>query len=214
MRPARPRLEEPVGTRAELRSDTVLEAVSVDAPGWAATDTEFAELLQVALHGGSLADAQLYRTRWTDVEVVGSDLANLVFRESIWSRVALERCRATGLMLAGCRIADLTVVDTVAELANWRQARVRRAAFTGCRLAGADFGGAELESVTFDRCDLTDARFAGARLSSVRFVGCTMTGLTGVASLAGARIEPVNLAELAGQFADALGIELVVENDA
>ena len=33
MRPARPRLEEPVGTLAELRSDTVLEAVSADAPG-------------------------------------------------------------------------------------------------------------------------------------------------------------------------------------
>ena len=41
-----------------------------------------------------------------------------------------------------------------------------------------------------------------------------MTGLTGVASLAGARIEPVNLAELAGQLAGALGIELVVEHDA
>jgi uncharacterized protein YjbI with pentapeptide repeats len=60
--------------------------------------------------------------------------------------------------------------------------------------------------VHFDRCNLTAAQFSTAQLAGARFTGCELSGIGGVASLAGATVAADDLLALTELLADALGI--------
>lgn len=208
--PAKPRLDDLESVDPPvLTSDLVLTDRRLADAYWAATDTEFVELLRIDLQAGSLADSHWYRTQWTDLQLVGADVANAHLVESGLRRIRFADVRATGLSLAGCRVEDLTADNSLAEFANFRQSTLVRARFNGCRLAGADFSEAKLTDVAFDNCDLSAAILRAAELNRVTFRHCRLDGLTGVTALAGTRIATDDLIGLAGQLADALGITLL-----
>jgi uncharacterized protein YjbI with pentapeptide repeats len=116
--------------------------------------------------------------------------------------VTLSGCRITGA-LAGTRLHDVHVLDTVlegADLANadLRTGALHRVLLQACRGTGAslaetslrdvafvdgrfdlaDFAAARLDRVTFTGCDLHDTTFEQAQLRDVRFERCDLTGAT------------------------------------
>jgi uncharacterized protein YjbI with pentapeptide repeats len=90
--------------------------------------------------------------------------------------LAESRVRGT---LAGARLADLHLGDTVvagADLANLYapKAALRRSALEDARLTGADLSEASLGDVTLTGCRIDLASLAGARLERVVFAGCDL----------------------------------------
>ncbi len=79
-------------------------------------------------------------------------------------------------------------------------------------LTGTDFLEAKLDSVRFHRCDLTQADLRGARLSGCELRRCNLAELEGVDHLRGAAMEWPDIVEMAGVWANALGIG-VLEDD-
>lgn len=87
-----------------------------------------------------------------------------------------------------------------------RHMKLYAVAFTDCKMAGADFQGAEMHNVRFVNCDLTGAQFANAKMGSVRFENCTLIDVGGAASLKGATVQGTGSMELALSLAREAGI--------
>src|SRR5436190_1894846 len=70
----------------------------------------------------------------------------------------------------------------------FRMARLERVVFADCRLDEADFYGATLASVVFERWSLAGASFDAATCTRSEIHGGDLSGLVGVAGLAGVRM--------------------------
>lgn len=128
--------------------------------------------------------------------------------DSGWQRVVVTHSRLTGADLSGCTIQNTRFAGCAVDLSNWRFAKLRRVVFDGCKLSGSDFASSALTDVRFVDCDFTGAEFREASLERVRFEACVLDGLGGVASLAGATIDPLDLITLSHQLASAIGITI------
>lgn len=208
--PAAPRTPE-LATEAEITleqfaSDLFLEDAVWNDPQFVGERAEFPELTAVRIRGGQLSNTDWYRGTWADVVVDGVDLANAAFQESAWRRVFADRCRLTGIALAGGQLEDVTITGGVLDLANFRFATFTRVLVEDCVLTGSEFTNADLTDVTFSNCDLSGTEFSQVRCHRVRFAGCALEGLRGVEYLRGAVVAPVDLMSLTSQLAGALGI--------
>ena len=193
---------------AEFGGDLMVEDADVADVALEGESAEFAEISGSRFTGGSLADTDWHRSSLVDVVLEGVDLANCRFVESLWRRVRLDRCRLTGVMLAGCIVEDAVITGAVLDLANLRFAQFTRVRFDGCTLTGADLVEARLQDVSFEGCDLSGVEFSQAHCQRVRIAGCRLEGLRGVTGLTGATIAPTDLLSLTEQLAAALGIHV------
>lgn len=170
---------------------------------------DFAEVSGTAFAGGTLAGSQWYRTRWVDVTLDTTDLANAVFTESGWERVAARGVRATGLQLSLARLTDVSFADCGLSLLNLRGATLRRVRFAGCDLTDSQWGEAELTDVEFVGCRLRGAELAAVgRLARVRLADCELEGVSGLGRLRGAAIAGADPAVVAALLANEAGITL------
>lgn len=206
--PHRPRLDAELAAGAALADDAVLDGVLITDWDEGSARTEFVELSRSRVDGGTVADSSWRRASVVDCRFDGLDAANSEWIDSGWSRVEAAQCRLTGIRLPGATIADVRFTDCLLEFANLRFAKFTRCAFDRCRLGTADFVGAQLENVSFVDCDLAGAGFANARTTRTSFAGCRLDGLTGVESLRGATIDPLDLFAITQQLAAALGITI------
>ena len=190
----------------EFAADLLVEDALIADVALSGESAEFAEIGASRLEGGTLADTDWHRCSLVDVVVDGVDLANARFVESLWRRMRLERCRLTGVVLAGCILEDVTIAGGVLDLTNWRFAQLTRVRFESCTLTGADFLEAQLNDVSFEGCDLSGSQFSQARCRRTRLSGCRLDAVQGVTGLAGATIAPTDLLSLTEQLAEALGI--------
>lgn len=194
-------------------NDEAVRGLSFERQDLSEMALEFTEI-----DGCTFVDTDLSAARWRRAMIADStyescDLANLVLDESGIQRVSIDRSRLTGLTLAGCTVQNLVVRESAADLANMRFAKLKDVVFDGCRLTGTDWTGARLDGVRFTDCDLTDAQFSQVTVQAARFEQCIMDGISGVASLTGSVIDPVNLLGLSQQLADALGITIAPLED-
>ena len=192
----------------EFAGDLIIEDAVIADLALAGEAAEFAEISGSRFTGGSLADTDWHRSSLVDVALEGVDLANSRFVESLWRRVHLDRCRLTGVVLAGCIVEDAVITGSVLDFANLRFAQFTRVRFEGCTLTGADLVEAQLHDVSFEACDLSTVEFSQAHCQRVRIAGCRLDGLRGVGGLAGATIAPTDLLALTDQLAAALGIHV------
>lgn len=190
----------------DARGDLVLADAAVADLALQGEAIEFAEISGSRFSGGSLADTDWHRSSLVDGVLEGVDLANSRFVESLWRRVRLDRCRLTGVVLAGCIVEDAVVTGGVLDFANLRFAQFTRVRFEDCTLTSADFVEAQLRDVSFEGCDLSGVEFSNAHCQRVRIAGCRLDGVRGVAGLAGTTIAPTDLLSLTDQLATALGI--------
>lgn len=146
-----------------------------------------------------------------DARIENADFSNRRFLRSSIRRVELHLCRLTGVELAEATWNDVVVTDCRLDFGGFRLAKLTRVVFRDCRLEEADFAATRLTDVSFERCDLRRASFDGCRLQRVDLAGCTLTGLSGVASLRGARMPWDDLLENAPLFAQGLGIEVLAD---
>ncbi|WP_411277555.1 pentapeptide repeat-containing protein [Gaiella sp.] len=153
------------------------------------------------------------------LEVDFGDLVDVVAAEKDWQgrralrfaarRVALRRCRLTGVELAEAVISDVVFDECRVDLAGLRHAKLERVVFRDCRMSECDFYGSSLKDVLFERCELREATFSAVKLQRVELRGCDLGGLRGAEALRGVRMPWGDVIDNAGLFATALGIEIV-----
>jgi len=151
--------------------------------------------------------------RLVDEELGDASLANVDARRGELRRVALRRCRLTGLLLTEGRLRDVVLSECRADLTSFAACTIEQVVFEDCRLEGASFQEARLRAVRFERCDLSDADLSGMRCERVELRGCTLDGVRGADGLRGAALPWGDILAAAGTFAGALGVR-VLEDDA
>lgn len=201
-----------------------LRALEIDSLASGDTHEELA-LTGTALAAQNAGGVSFHEARWTNVDISGSrleqlelrdcaldvcDLANLDGRRANLTRVSIENSRLTGIELNEAVIRDVTIRASRIDLASLSFSRLERVTFEDCRLEQADFLDAQLDSVRFHGCGLAGADFRGAQLHRCEFRRSSdLTGLQGVQSLRGAAMEWPDIVAMAGQWAAALGVEVL-----
>ncbi|WP_150240655.1 pentapeptide repeat-containing protein [Nocardiopsis quinghaiensis] len=115
--------------------------------------------------------------------------------------VRLDRCRFRTSRLMGTSLVRVSLRDVVFEgcqfdYATWAQVRtVSDVAFVGCSFKEAEFEGCDLREAVFDDCtfgvDLRGTSLTGADLRE-----SDLSGLSGLASLRGAKVTAMQLRQL------------------
>lgn len=139
-----------------------------------------AHLNKTRLDGSSLVEANLGKSRLTDVSARGA-----VFEESVLFGATIDRCdfseahmsgqglfldaSVIGCRFAGARIEDLFVNERAMADTDFSGATLIDPVFLKADLGGADFSGAVMEEAVFVGCSAAGAVFAGARLAGSVF---------------------------------------------
>ena len=132
--------------------------------------------------GGSWADAQL-----VDVTILDGGLAGVQAFGSYWRRVVVSGCKVDSLNLRGAKLQDVE--------------------FRDCDLSEVDFGGASLINVSFPGSAVRRGRFSKVTAKKVDFRGARELDVAeGWDSLRGAVLDAGQLAEVAPQLAQVLGL--------
>jgi uncharacterized protein YjbI with pentapeptide repeats len=207
--PAEPRLA------AELRAaDDDLDGLDgafqlfVQGRDFSNADLAEAEIEQCRLSKVSLAGVRGSGTTLVDCEIDQSDLANAVFEGGGLRRVRVTDCRLTGLTFLDGMVRDVTFRASKVDMVNFRSSTLLNVAFVGCDLTRADFYGTDLRGAVFTDCVLTGAQFSQAKMTGTRLAGCDLSGIGGVASMAGASIRADDVMALTELFAAELGITI------
>lgn len=126
--------------------------------------------------------------RWRNVRIVGGRIGTLDLSGSDIDSVELRGLRIDYLTLAGATASDLMLSDCVIGTLDMPQARVKRAAFEGCRAHDVD-----------NRL---------WRIENVDLRGLDAAGYLDPTALRGATMSPGQVNVLAADFARALGIDV------
>lgn len=171
-------------------------------------DVEECEFTRADLSGCTLAKAT-----FADCRFVGSDLANLGATGSSLIRCDLRGLRTTGFRWIDGTLRDVLFSECKLDLTAFRFTSFTQVRFVGCNLTQADFTNADLRGVQFVDCDLSAAQFSHADLRGARLQNCVLDGISSVASLRGAVIDPQDLIALTFALANALGIVIETPDD-
>ncbi|MBB2975490.1 uncharacterized protein YjbI with pentapeptide repeats [Microbacterium endophyticum] len=108
--------------------------------------------------------------RWRNVRIVGGRVGTLDLSDSDIDSVELRGIRIDYLTIAGSTASDLLIVDCIIGTLDMPQARVKRAAFEGCRADDVDNRLWRIESVDLRGLDassyLDPTALRGATMSS------------------------------------------------
>jgi uncharacterized protein YjbI with pentapeptide repeats len=109
----------------------------------------------------------------------GSFLERVDFSAQEAADISLEQCRLSHLDLTGAGLKRLSVRDALVVGGSWanvrtEEVRLRRVAFKGVRMTGANLSSASLEDVSFTECRIDLGAFRFARLNRVRFAQCRL----------------------------------------
>lgn len=166
------------------------------------------ELEAVKLERVDMTSAKLRESSWMDVHISGgqfggTDLAGLTAR-----RIAIETSRMSGCIMSESTLRDVRISSSKLNMTNFRFAKLKNVIFKDCDFTEADFAGATLAGVMFQNCKLERTNFDGAAMSVVDITSCELIDLVGVRGLAGATIGYDQLATIAPNLANELGILL------
>jgi len=154
------------------------------------------------------SSADLEKVNLIDVQVTHSDLTAASCAEASWCRVTLSDLRASGLKLHGSTLQDVCFKGCKLDLSNFRSSTLKRILFVDCVLDEADFYKAKMEQVRFENCSLHAAEFSGVSCKQVDLRTSELDGLNGVAGLAGATIDSVQLTTIARTLAAELKVNV------
>lgn len=149
----------------------------------------YAELAEVHIRSLDVPVVRASRGRWRDVSLEDSRLGSAELFDSTWNSVRFTRCRLGFVNLRGAQLTDVAFVDCTIDELDLGQSTITRFAAPGTQIRALDLTRSTLESV-----DLRDA---------------DIDGLSGLSSLGGAVISPMQLQQLAPLLAEAMGIRVL-----
>ncbi|MDQ0591120.1 DUF2169 family type VI secretion system accessory protein [Variovorax paradoxus] len=169
-------------------------------------DADFSDavLVRARLSGASFGRAVFRNANLARVDCSQADFSHAVFEGTTLEKLKFEQCNFSsarmhhlhviGSQLLRCTFDGMDAAyigflsDTVIEDCSFRNARLEKAGFMACRVAGLDFSGAELEACVWTHTNGDDRiGFQRALLRTTCFVGSS--------SLRGANFEEATLVQ-------------------
>lgn len=151
--------------------------------------------------GLQLRRARVVASLVTDLRAVSIDAA-----ESSWRDVLLGGGRIGAAIATAAHLARVRVRGVKLDYVNARGAELQDVVFERCVVGEIDFAEAELTNVSFVDTRLDSLNVAGAALDRLDLSGAALRQLSGLDSLRGAIVSPVQLHDLAPLLAEHLGI--------
>lgn len=133
---------------------------------------------------------------------------------SQWTSTTLERTVFKGCRLLGAHFISTKVKDVIFEECRLDYATLDRlrtigpTAFLGCTFTETTVTNACAPAAIFDRSRLTRTEMIDCDLRDADLRGCDLTSISGVASLAGARVTQHQLIELLGPLVRDLRLQV------
>lgn len=165
------------------------------------TSRQAARILLSGVHckEGHWGGSHLQGVCCNDVRFSGCDLANATWEQFIAHRLEWNACQLIGWNLAEAHLQNVFFQECILQFANFRFATCKIVRFERCDLRNVDFQRADLSGVVFHKCDLSQVQLSGATLKGADFRGSTIEHIrVGIPELAGAIVEPLQAAYIAG----------------
>lgn len=192
--------------------------------------------IAMMIDDGQLEDMQLIDADGGDCNLSALDLSGVLFermqftgahfsritcrdvvsKQVDWSSASMDSgslvrlefigCRMTGVDFNQASLHDVVFRGCKLDLANFRQADLRRVQFIDCTLVEADFSSATLSSIDFQSSVLEQVAFGRATCKAVDLRTSQLSDISGWASLKGATIDGLQLAQSAPYLARELGL--------
>lgn len=93
----------------------------------------------------------------------------LDFSGCVFRNVIINACEVDRIYLMDCRFERCDLSGF-----HFRDGAIRRTAFAGCRLSGANLDHMSLRDVTFEECPMEFAEFVNCKLNEVSLKGCRL----------------------------------------
>ncbi|WP_062981980.1 pentapeptide repeat-containing protein [Nocardia anaemiae] len=171
----------------------------IDAGNSRFSETVFTAL---AINRGSLRFSRFTDVWQRNVRWVGTDLS-----DTSWQDVELIAGARSGVDAGGANLRRVRFEGCKFDSVNFRKSKLREVQFVDCVLRHADFGDAELTKLTFPGTTVEGLLLNRARLKQVDLRGAAHLNVAeGLEALRGATITPLQLLDLAPEFAKAIGI--------
>jgi uncharacterized protein YjbI with pentapeptide repeats len=193
------------GGAVELRQ----ALVRARPPGAEPVRAQQARIRESELHGVVLEAGGSPGLELIDVVLRDCGLSNVDAREGVLRRVEAHRCRLVWFGISNGDVQHLRIVDSSLQLASFAWARLRHVVFERVNLTDSSFMGARLEDVEFIDCTLGGADFRQAAIRGAAIRGASLTGVLGIESMAGLRMEWTDVLASAAELAAALGITVL-----
>lgn len=169
---------------------------------WTGLHASHLSFFEVILEKVQMDGTDFPHVRFDDTSFVDCNLANSIWDEASFQRVALAGCRMVGLRCNDSSGEDIHFKDCNLQLCQFRFAKLKRAKFEDCNLTGADFFSAELDGAIFENCQLEGTDLSNCKLKGADIHSCEINGLRiQTPSLAGLRVsreQAIQLAAMTG----------------
>ncbi|MEV4123856.1 pentapeptide repeat-containing protein [Nocardia sp. NPDC049707] len=169
-----------------------------------AGNSRFSETVftSLAINRGSLRFSRFTDVWQRNVRWVGTDLS-----DTSWQDVELIAGALSGVDAGGANLRRVRFEGCKFDSVNFRKAKLREVQFVDCVLRHTDFGDAELTKVVFPGTTVEGLLLNRARLQQVDLRGAAHLDIAeGLDALRGVTITPLQLLDLAPEFAKAIGI--------
>ncbi|SDE01691.1 pentapeptide repeat-containing protein [Actinokineospora iranica] len=158
----------------------------------------------VDLSGSRLGPVELSNVRFDGVNFANATVSAVVAR-----RTEVLRSQAIGLRIDIAKAIDVYAEECRFDYATFRFEQVKGAVvFRGCSFRESVLTG-DLSNVVFDNCELTGTEFEATRAAGCDLTESRLTGIRGLLTLRGARINDDQASVLAGQIASEAGLTVI-----
>lgn len=156
----------------------------------------------MAITRGSMRFSRFSDVWQRNVRWVGTDLS-----DTSWQDVELIAGALVGVDAGGANLRRVRFEGCKFDSVNFRKAKLREVQFVDCVLRHVDFGDADLTKVSFPGTTVEGLLLNRARLKAVDLRGAVHLNIAeGLDALRGATITPLQLLDLAPEFARTIGI--------
>jgi uncharacterized protein YjbI with pentapeptide repeats len=185
----------------DLKALLALHAIWVDdadAPRGRQLSLVDVSVSGLALHGATLAAANVVRCRFSGVTLEECDLSYTTLLGSVF-----QGCR-----FIRCSFVKADMKETDFRVAEFSGSDLTRADLTDATLRSADLTGCRLDWVWATRTDLREARLDGTSFDGARLIGTKLHGARGLSAerLRGAQVEGLDLSP-GGDGSELVGVD-------
>ncbi|CAN7502999.1 pentapeptide repeat-containing protein [Terrabacter sp. LjRoot27] len=182
------------------------DAVRFEGTDFSRAHVEGHTFLECSLIGGTLDEAHLEGSRWSECEWERVGGVGLSLAEASLVDTTIEGCRLAAVSAWGSTWRDVTVRGGKVDFLNLRGARLKDVAFVDCVVVELDLQEATVDGLTFEGCTLVSPTFGRGTYAALDLSGATLRSPVGLAGLKGATMSRPQVIDLADAFAAELGI--------
>lgn len=126
---------------------------------------EFRNCVFASLRGVDLISCRFVNCDLSNIDVMNSGMQDVIFLD----------CKIIGVNFFEANDFGFSVdfIDSVVDFCGFENMKMNKSTFSGCRIHGTSFRGADLSKAKMNKCDLLSTEFSATNISGLDFTSCT-----------------------------------------